>query len=151
MKKTLTVVRDQRAAQAEFQATYRRGAIDKLGDVRERLAKVKGDMAADAAICKEIRETWMAGWPLSSPQTFTGDRYMVVVKASKFERVVDKVRLWKHVGQTAFLRACGVTVKAFEALVPAYEREGFLSMEQTGSREIDVVPLPDVAQAKKAA
>lgn len=139
------------AAELGFQDIYRRGAVDRLGEAKERLAAVKVDLATVESVSDEIRHVWMKGCPDATPGIFHGDRYTVHVAQRKFERAIDKVRLWKKLGATAFLKACTVTIKAFETVVPAVEREGFVSMEQTGSREITVVPLPAEAPAKKKA
>lgn len=145
------MARASKQNQAEFQALHRRATVDKLGAIRERLAKVKLDQAAEKAICEEIRDVWMQGVAAASPAFFHGEKYTVHVTQRKFERAIDCAALAKRVGVTAFMRAATITMKAFEALVSVERRDGLVSMQQTGSREIAVVPLPAAAQAKKAA
>ncbi len=128
----------------------RRGLVDELGAIVTRRLEAKADEARENIIKDEMRDVWMDGKKATAAGAFQGDLFTATCSARSIEKTLDLGRLLKAVGIKKFLEAAKVTLAKYEELVAPADRVGYISLAQTGSRQVDVFGR-DVATKKAAA
>lgn len=81
------------------------------------------------------------GLPASEECTLHGKKWILLIKAAKWVREIISMRaVFDRVGEDAFLAKCTFPLKAFDELIPETERSKYATREQTGAREVEMVP-----------
>jgi hypothetical protein len=96
------------------------------------LAEIKGWHDADAAELASSEKT---------------DRYQIDISARSSESTINLKAAHKAMGLAAFLRACGMTLKALRAALAPAEAEKLVSVALTGSRSVTATALVTAPRA----
>ena len=113
--------------------------VDELGDLEKELAPFKPKIARVEAIRKALRDKYREE---DSSKTFTLDglRWQAVLGPCGNASEISVRALFKAIGVRKFLELATISIKAATAAVPAEILSACMSVSQTGSRQLTVVP-----------
>jgi hypothetical protein len=135
-----TAAEKQRAATIGAQ---QKAVIDEYGDLQDKLALVKPDVARAADLARSIR-AWALESAADENVVFQGTRYLAILGPRGMEsEITDMEAIYRILGHERFLALATMPLKALEAAgidVAAVTRK-----DQTGTRALTITSLPNRA------
>ena len=114
--------------------------IDELGSLEVRMAQMK-PLAVRAKMIRETIQAWMDRRKPNASGSFEGKRYVVQVGPRGNQTQVSDMRnLFEELGKAVFLSGCSFTLRALKEVLPEERRARFVTVTQTGPREVTVTP-----------
>lgn len=116
--------------------------VDELGAIEARLNKIAPLVFRQ----KEIREALRAhaeGAPSDLKLVVQGAVYVAVLGEKPFERKITSMKaVFETVGREDFIGACTFPLKELDRLVHESRQSALIEKNRTGTRPIEVAPLP---------
>lgn len=116
----------------------KRAAIDAYGALHKQQKEIEAHLAILKA---QVMAMLPADHPAGEAFLVEGDKFSIIIKAAQWKReILYMAKLMRRIGRVAFLAACKFPLGVLDKLIPnEAERANYVSREQTGPREIEVV------------
>jgi hypothetical protein len=112
--------------------------VDELGGIEKELLPWKGKIARAEALRKALRGA-VKTMPPSKELTFEGEKYVCLLGAAGMQTCINKLMLFKRLGQKLFVDLAGFTLKAIEENCSADVVAAVTSQEQSGTRSLKLM------------